>query len=386
MDPDVITCLVCMELYSNHRQPRNLHCGHSLCTACLAAVLLNNKECPECRSDLSSSASALSYPVGYQLLRIASQYHENPNHHNEAATTSPKKKSLPDVGDCESHGSKLFFRCMPCQKWVCRDCVTIEHSQKKVKKCKILNITEALKEIKKIRLEEMQSAMLDVERANRNLNNVAKSFHKRKDASEKKLADLQHKLEMQQEEVINLESKCQSVISKIEELKNFRLSLEEKKCSLRELNNHDDVIAASNEIEAYQLSISSALEDCSAFNEYDIEDAGSFVASDDDSESSHSSHSRSSSSLERPVSAKKRKSRVSSSSSSEESSRSRSSSPKRRNVKRRTSSRSKSSSNQKRSRQKRIETSDEERSYDSSPDIDELHMRTSVSVKQFLFS
>ncbi|XP_064101164.1 sorting nexin-9-like [Macrobrachium nipponense] len=70
-DPD-LQCIVCEEEYSDDSPPRNLGCGHTLCTTCLSQYFSKNhqKSCPECRRPFHAK-SASDLTINYPLLRLA---------------------------------------------------------------------------------------------------------------------------------------------------------------------------------------------------------------------------------------------------------------------------------------------------------------------------
>lgn len=44
------SCIICLEMYSQHRQPMILSCGHTFCNSCIKKISLNNQTvCPNCR-------------------------------------------------------------------------------------------------------------------------------------------------------------------------------------------------------------------------------------------------------------------------------------------------------------------------------------------------
>lgn len=75
MEDIELCCIICEEDYSDDIIPRNLGCGHSLCTVCTDKIILSDtdKTCPECRQPISAK-SASNLNVNYPLLRLARSF------------------------------------------------------------------------------------------------------------------------------------------------------------------------------------------------------------------------------------------------------------------------------------------------------------------------
>ncbi len=64
---DDVTCTVCLDVFS---KPRNLFCGHALCSECLEALCVaGRRECPVCRREFTGRAE--QFPIAIQLQSIA---------------------------------------------------------------------------------------------------------------------------------------------------------------------------------------------------------------------------------------------------------------------------------------------------------------------------
>lgn len=70
---DALLCPICEEFFCSEgeRAPRALPCGHSLCSACLAAVLPRHGCCPLCRAALARGA-AEDFPKNYFIVQLLS--------------------------------------------------------------------------------------------------------------------------------------------------------------------------------------------------------------------------------------------------------------------------------------------------------------------------
>lgn len=69
MEQPFLSCEICDLYYSNDRLPRNLPCGHAICTSCLEQILIRGRNCPECRTNLGSKPAS-QFPVNYPVLRL----------------------------------------------------------------------------------------------------------------------------------------------------------------------------------------------------------------------------------------------------------------------------------------------------------------------------
>lgn len=148
MDNPDLSCTVCEEKYGDNRHPRILNCGHSICTVCLQQIFHLDKLCPECRRTISGK-NASELPVNYTVLRLARSF---PYHHHakkaKSTGASADSEVQTEAGKCKVHGSHLFFMCMKCQMWICRDCTVLDHREPPRGRCRILSASDALKEIK----------------------------------------------------------------------------------------------------------------------------------------------------------------------------------------------------------------------------------------------
>lgn len=65
-------CPICFVGFGNaHRLPRNINCGHSLCTECLEELVQRNiHNCPICRKPFDRKRSAEAYPKAYAIINL----------------------------------------------------------------------------------------------------------------------------------------------------------------------------------------------------------------------------------------------------------------------------------------------------------------------------
>nr|XP_045606656.1 tripartite motif-containing protein 65-like [Procambarus clarkii] len=125
-----VTCSICDQEYSDDRTPRNLPCGHSICTLCVDEVLARDGKCPECRVPITAATSD-DLPIGYTLLTLSCRLkkkREMQRKEVDSSSSQVEGSRQVDAGKCECHGFSLLFRCQTCDVWVCRDCV-LEHPE-----------------------------------------------------------------------------------------------------------------------------------------------------------------------------------------------------------------------------------------------------------------
>ncbi|ROT78664.1 putative tripartite motif-containing 13-like [Penaeus vannamei] len=152
MEEESLCCTVCQERFSDTRTPRQLTCGHSICSPCVRGVIDNDRRCPECRRTFDA-ANPDDLAVNYQLLRLV----------RCLASGGPPQLLLdaggvrePDAGRCEAHGSLRFFRCMSCGAWVCRDCLVLEHVGPPRGTCRVVSSSKAIAEMKEKHLQALR--------------------------------------------------------------------------------------------------------------------------------------------------------------------------------------------------------------------------------------
>lgn len=226
-----LNCSVCEERFSDECTPRNLGCGHSLCTQCVIEVLARDRKCPECRHYITSSSPS-DCVVNYPLLRMArSLAATSLGLHAEVSlnTSNPANAPHPDAGECPAHGSRMFFRCMRCSVWVCRDCVVVDHPDPPRGLCRILAISDALEEMKK------SHKVL--------VNAKVKACHKAKESLEAKMGDLQAAQNLQRDTANKLRSLLAEVSANLKDLKSKKMEI------LKKVSEIDSMVEAARHTE-----------------------------------------------------------------------------------------------------------------------------------------
>lgn len=137
----------------DNRRPRSMGCGHTFCSCCTAEMIdpLKGLSCPTCRTvhDVNQLAQI---PVNYSLIEIlkllelsedSSDIRPKEEAENFPPPSAPSPENLP--GDrCEDHHQSWQYRCVPCNQWMCRDCMVIEHLDRG---CRVISSKQALEEM-----------------------------------------------------------------------------------------------------------------------------------------------------------------------------------------------------------------------------------------------
>ncbi|XP_068232317.1 uncharacterized protein [Palaemon carinicauda] len=148
----LLKCTRCSGTYSDFRIPRNLSCGHSLCTACIEKDLPDKMICLEC-NEKQNTGDIYNFPVNYQLLRLSRSTNIEEMHIPGKMTLmsiaeEPFSDSLLKVCNCNVHNSPLALFCCTCNVWICQDCLVLDHVIPPRGVCKVIGIAEALERIR----------------------------------------------------------------------------------------------------------------------------------------------------------------------------------------------------------------------------------------------
>ncbi|KAG7171573.1 uncharacterized protein LOC121862886 [Homarus americanus] len=185
-----LNCSVCEERFSDNRIPRNLGCGHSLCTPCVSEVLARDKKCPECRRTFTTS-SASELAVNFPLLKLARSLYgtvtslqlqaasvsaPDPTNSCTLVSSSATSGTELDAGRCRTHGSLLYLRCMRCNVWICESCVTSGHYEPPRGQCRVLPLPQALVQMKRTHLQTSSSKIKFAEKLKRRIEKEVSSL------------------------------------------------------------------------------------------------------------------------------------------------------------------------------------------------------------------
>ncbi|XP_066981687.1 uncharacterized protein [Macrobrachium rosenbergii] len=173
MDP-MFLCESCGGyLGDENRQPKILYCGHSFCTYCVADFFEDDAvHCFKCGFK-HHAKSTTRIPVNHILLKIIKSKEmsnervvgpmtmpqgntqETYLSHHEPWSSYPGRKNshtqtvfgepVQHAGKCVKHTLYCTLWCRRCKEWICQDCRLVSHPPVS---CKVLTLSEALKEIK----------------------------------------------------------------------------------------------------------------------------------------------------------------------------------------------------------------------------------------------
>ncbi|XP_064079026.1 uncharacterized protein LOC135196262 [Macrobrachium nipponense] len=148
----LLKCTSCLGTYGDVKLPRNLCCGHSLCTGCIEKHLPDKLICLECSVEQKAD-KITSFPVNYQLLRVSrstktEEIHIPNDMSSSLAAKIPPSNPLLEDWKCTIHGSPLAMFCCTCNVWICEDCLVLDHVIPPRGVCKITGIAEAMERIK----------------------------------------------------------------------------------------------------------------------------------------------------------------------------------------------------------------------------------------------
>ncbi|XP_068237111.1 uncharacterized protein [Palaemon carinicauda] len=149
----LLKCERCASNYCDDRVPRSLPCGHTMCTSCIEAMLAEDKPCPECnkRQEIDTKDEL---PVNYQLLRLTRvcKTKEIKLGSGNRAVLFVDVSKLPikdELWKCNIHDSPKVLFCRSCNVWACEDCLVVDHPLPPRGTCRVLQLTDALDQIKK---------------------------------------------------------------------------------------------------------------------------------------------------------------------------------------------------------------------------------------------
>lgn len=244
-----LSCNVCLGGYSNSNVPRNLSCGHSACSSCLEKIIITiRKECPECRRKFQAK-SVSDLAVNYPILRLS--HLNNFVHFDQENIPSPSLSiSYPtpnrqeSAGICGKHGCPMFFRCLRCCVWVCRDCLLECHPDAPYGKCIILTIRKALDKIKSSQQRTLGFYLSDAHFTKIKWQHYNTKFAKVIEfCGKKKYKNENEDYEEELQEFITQKENTEILIPVLQNLTELLRQASKK---MNEANDRDDVLAAND--------------------------------------------------------------------------------------------------------------------------------------------
>lgn len=215
MEESEAGCSVCQEAYDERRRPpRNLGCGHSVCTSCVEQIIIRGRRCPECRTPFAAN-SATSLPINYPLLRLARVLASR----GETTTaTPPPTDNYNDAGECAAHLARLSQRCMTCRVWVCGECLLVDHNLPPRGDCRVLPLRKALAVMKQADAEPLNAMCRDLQQLRQNLMGQATQLEAARKTHEATAGSLRSVLSAEQDVVQEFETRRKAVMDRVAEV------------------------------------------------------------------------------------------------------------------------------------------------------------------------
>ena len=205
---DSTTCAICMGQYQD---PKMLFCRHTFCKECLEGLVTKRQgakiSCPSCRKETS-----LSEGSGVSGLEPA--FHIKPL--LRAKLSLERNCEAEETATCAVHNEKIMFYCNPCEKEICKECLTKNHNG------------HPCKDLKEVIEQYKQELASELEVAEAMFEKVGVSVTKFEDRGEE-LLTLQCKLEDQINSMASqlqqaLEAKRLSLISELQQQTSNKLT------------------------------------------------------------------------------------------------------------------------------------------------------------------
>ncbi|CAL4106500.1 unnamed protein product, partial [Meganyctiphanes norvegica] len=154
-----LECEICCYIYDDaNRRPKNLPCGHTFCSKCMAKEITNGKTtCPTCRmSHNAQSVDDLVFSIVLErLIRNMPKVLKN----GAKSCDSEDEDEMDEYsgGPCSKHKkSFVYFYCHTHLVHVCRECTVIDHP---TNKCKIVSFKEEVEKRRENNIFQAGSAV-----------------------------------------------------------------------------------------------------------------------------------------------------------------------------------------------------------------------------------
>lgn len=241
MECQELKCCICDEEYSDAQIPRNLRCGHSVCSMCVDLLIPISKRCPECRDNfVENNASEL--PINYPLLRLSRIFvHEKISLKNLPELKFPinysSSKPQQQAGKCPAHGCSMYFMCMRCGVWVCRDCLVVDHPDSPRGRCFILSIEEAISKIKKSHISSIDRYVVESNEVKNKLESNIRILN----ATLKYCVHSHNEIDSENFEIQEIRKLNENMVNRLSTLNNISKSLNEAKDRLSNANSPKEI-------------------------------------------------------------------------------------------------------------------------------------------------
>ncbi|KAK4327958.1 hypothetical protein Pmani_001578 [Petrolisthes manimaculis] len=217
-------CSVCQEQYEEGRRPpRNLGCGHSVCTSCVEQIIIRGgRKCPECRCHIRAT-TATALPINYPLLRLARALATR-GEVTPTPTPTPTE-NYNDAGECAAHLSRLTQRCMTCRVWVCGECVQVDHNVLPRGECRVVALRQALTLMKHTDVEPVITMCRDLQQLKQVLAGQAGHLENNKKTHEAVLTNLRAVITAEQDIIRDLEGRKKGIMDRVGEVEGWVAAL-----------------------------------------------------------------------------------------------------------------------------------------------------------------
>lgn len=218
MEDNDAGCSVCQEQYEEGRRPpRNLGCGHSVCTSCVEQIIVRGgRKCPECRCHIRAT-TATALPINYPLLRLARALATRV----EVTTTPTPTENYNDAGECAAHLSRLTQRCMTCRVWVCGECLLVDHSVPPQGECRVVALRQALTLMKHSDVEPVIAMCRDLQQLKQVLMGQAGQLETNKKTHDAVVANLRTVMTAEQDIIRDLEGRKKGIMDRVSEVESW---------------------------------------------------------------------------------------------------------------------------------------------------------------------
>ena len=247
-------CTICFEIFVN---PKLLPCRHSYCEKCIGELTKGSKlQCPLCKSFCDVDQIVHDFQTENFVQAFQELEEEFNRKLDEATATIHPEPSAPPIHEvtakkkCElCKLNEIAFWCAECKQWICMQCKTIHLNTTFTKDHRIEKMSEKIKEVEsllqteinglKVKIDEFQMYIKTLQAEKKNahdmqlrtlqqskelraqcileMNNAFNRIdHEILTATDKYSSQIERKISKQQKCVINLETKCKSLLASVQ--------------------------------------------------------------------------------------------------------------------------------------------------------------------------
>ncbi|MPC10919.1 uncharacterized protein LOC123510871 isoform X1 [Portunus trituberculatus] len=247
MEEAELGCSVCHERYDENRCPKNLGCGHAVCSLCVQQIINSGRKCPECRRPFYATTAA-ALPVNYPLLRLSRALASVNLQRGQSETPSPAPgptRNQNDAGECAAHLARLTQRCMTCRVWVCRECLLMDHTLPPEGACRLLSVRQAINEMKKTHVETLAAKVLSLRELKASAATQGGCVEANRRIRNAVAATLQAAARAELDAVKELDTKKKEVEDKVAEIDVWMQGLREKESAIMQASTVRELATAA---------------------------------------------------------------------------------------------------------------------------------------------